>query len=180
MQPEEIKAALKAWGHASANRYAYSRGDRSVHALEKVRDHAPGTVDNALRQLIDRDGRERRRFMAARAGVRGLKIVPMWAVDPIRASNDADRPHDNPERAVDLGIPDHLRWLDYLIREMDRRRPMMAACVREEYATVGSQAVKAHRVKERLDYDGQFSKWMYRAELDKAVLWIDFKLDEAA
>lgn len=173
MQPDQIKAALKAWGMAEANRYAYSRGDRTVHVLQLVREHAPGTAERALRDLVGRDGRDRRRFMAERTGVPNLLILPAWAVDPVRASNDADRPHDNPEIAVDQGIPDHLRWVDCLVRLMERQRPIMGACVREEYSTSGSQTVKARRVAEKLRYDGRFTKWMYRAELDRAIIWIE-------
>lgn len=173
MQPDQIKAALKAWGMAEANRFAYSRGDRTVHVLQLVREHAPGTTERALRNLAGRDGRDRRRFMAERTGVRGLRIVPTWAVDPVRATNDADRPHDNPEQAVDQGIPDDLRWVARLVQLMERQKPVMGACVREEYATSGSQKVKARRVAERLRYEGRFTVWMYRQELARAMAWIE-------
>lgn len=36
---------------------------------------------------------ERRGFIAAR-GIEGMGTLSMWAVDPVRASNDADHPHD--------------------------------------------------------------------------------------
>src|SRR5688572_32773396 len=91
---DHITEQLRRWGCAQANRYAYSRGDRSVHALQQARDLAPGTVENAMRDLIGRDGRSRRRILAAGAGVKGMSIVPQWAVDAVRASNDASRPHE--------------------------------------------------------------------------------------
>lgn len=173
MQREEIREALKAWGMAEANRYAYSRGDRTVHVLQQVREHAPGTTERALRDLVGRDGESRRRFMAARSGDVGLAILPTWAVDPVRAANDADRPHDNPEIAVDQGIPDHLRWVDVLVRALEKQRPLTGACIREEFATSGSQAVKARRVVERLRYDGTFTKWNLRQEVDRGIAWIE-------
>lgn len=173
MQPEEIKQALKDWGAAVQNRYAVTRGERSTHVLQAVRDHAPGTAENAMRELIRRDGRDRRTFMAARSGVPGLRILPTYAVDPVTASNDAGKPHDNPEIPVDLGIPDNLRWVDRLVTLMDQVKPVMAACVREEYCTVGSQDVKARRVSQKLGYGGRFTKWMYRAEVERAAIWIE-------
>lgn len=179
MQPKEIREFLKAWGHAVANRYAHSVGDRSPHVLQQVRDLAPGSSENAMRQLRGRDGRDRRRFMAERSGVKGLRIIPMYAVDPVRASNDADLPHDNPEIPVDVGIPDHLLWVDRLVELMNLQKPVMAACVREEYCEVGSQAVKARRVNDicGLGYDEDenpnFKPWMYRSELDKAIAWME-------
>lgn len=173
MDGRDIREALKLWGIAEANRFAVSRGERTVHALQQVRDHAPGT--KADREVVGRDGGDRRRFMAERTSTEKLKlaILPTWAVDPVRATNNADLPHDNPEIAVDQGMPEHLRWIDRLIEVMDREKPMMAACVREEFCTAGSQEVKSRRVKERTGYDGAFTKWNYRAELDKAVIWME-------
>lgn len=175
MQPEQIKQALKDWGHAVQNRYAVSRGERTVHVLQQVREHAPGTAENALRDLVGRDGRSRRQFMGERSGSEKLVIpmLPTWAVDPVRAANDADRPHDNPEIPIDMGIPDHLRWVDRLVTLLDQEKPLMAACIREEYCSVGSQAVKARRVAERLGHGDRLRLWMFRAEIEKAVAWIE-------
>lgn len=169
----DIKQALKDWGYAVQNRYAVSRSERPTHVLQAVRDQAPGTVENTMRALIGRGGRDRRTFMAERSGVKGMRIVPAYAVDPVRSSNDADRPHDNPEIPVDMGIPDHLRWIDRLVGVMEQRRPVMAACVREEYCTAGSQDAKARRVRERAGLGEKFSKWNYRDELDRAIVWIE-------
>jgi len=54
------------------NRFALSRAERSVHVLDKVRDHAPQTRERALQDLVARDGAERRRFIAANSGVQGM------------------------------------------------------------------------------------------------------------
>lgn len=158
------------WGIAHANRYAYSRGDRTVHALQAVRDHAPGTTENALRDLIGRDGGERRRFMAARAEVKGLTILPTWAVDPVPARNDAGRPHDNPEIAVDMGIPDELRWVERALASMARQYQLRALIVRTEFTVSASQAAKAAMVREK--YGGSLSIWQYRRELQRALDWL--------
>lgn len=172
-QDNTIRKLLKLWGIAEANRLAYSRGDRSTHALAQAVDMAPGTAEKARKRLMDRDGSSRRIFMASKTGVPGLRMIPKWACDPVPARNDADRPHDNPEIAVDMGIPEHLRWVDSLVRVLERTRPMTGACVREEYTTAGSQAVKCRRVRERLGYDGSFTVWMYRRELERAEVWIE-------
>lgn len=175
MQPDQIKLALKDWGIAVQNRYAVTGGERSRHALAKAREMAPGTAENAMRQLLGRDGKSRRQFMAERTSTDKLKmaILPTWAVDPVRATNDADRPHDNPEIPVDMGIPEHLRWIDRLVALLEQDKPLMGACVREEYCTIGSQAVKARRVGKKLGYGDTFRLWMYRAEIERAVAWIE-------
>ncbi|MFT4410204.1 hypothetical protein ACLMOV_11295 [Stenotrophomonas muris] len=158
---------LRRWGHAQVNRFALSRADRSVHVLDKVRDHAPLTRERAVQDLVGRDGTDRRRLMAAGAGVKGLRVVPLWAADPIRASNDADHPHDNPEIAVDVGVPDELRWIDRALASMERQYPMRALIVRTEFTVSASQAVKARMVAEK--YGGTLSVWQYRRELQRGV-----------
>lgn len=168
---DELTKQLRRWGHAQVNRFALSRADRSVHVLDKVRDHAPQTRERALQDLVGRDGAERRRFMAAHSGVQGMRMLPLWAVDPIRASNDADHPHDNPEIAVDVGIPDDLRWVDRALASMARQYPLRELIVRTEFTVSASQAVKARMVAER--YGGSLSVWQYRRELQRAVDWFN-------
>lgn len=172
MQPDDLRAQLQRWGHATVNRFALPRSERSSHVLEKTRDMAPGTRERAERQLIGRDGRERRRFMAARSGVKKLYILPKWAVDPVRASNDA-RLVELPVIAVDQGIPDELRWLDSAIGQLQRQFPLRAMCLKEEFCGVGSQRVKAKSVEKQ--YGGRLSYWMYRRELDRALDFIQVR-----
>jgi hypothetical protein len=164
---DPLTEELRRWGHAQVNRFALSRADRSVHVLDKVRDHAPMTRERAIQDLVGRDGKDRRRLLAAGAGVKGLRMVPMWAADPIRASNDASHPHDLPEVAVDIGIPDELRWIDRALASMERQHPMRALIVRTEFTVSASQAVKARMVAEK--YGGTLSVWQYRRELQRGV-----------
>ncbi|TGR55688.1 hypothetical protein EN794_004595 [Mesorhizobium sp. M00.F.Ca.ET.151.01.1.1] len=164
---DPLTEELRRWGHAQVNRFALSRADRSVHVLDKVRDHAPLTRERAIQDLVGRDGTDRRRLMAAGAGVKGLRIVPLWAADPIRASNDADHPHDNPEIAVDVGVPDELRWIDRALASMERQYPMRALIVRTEFTVSASQAVKARMVAEK--YDGKLTLRQYRYELGRGL-----------
>ncbi len=167
---DPLTEQLRRWGHAQVNRFALSRADRSVHVLDKVRDHAPLTRERALQDLVGRDGTDRRRLMAAGSGVQGLRIVPLWAADPIRASNDADHPHDNPEIAVDVGVPDDLRWIDRALASMERQNPMRALIVRTEFTVSTSQAVKARMVAEQ--YGGSLTLRQYRYELGKGAEWL--------
>lgn len=164
---DPLTEELRRWGHAQVNRFALCKADRSVHVLDKVRDHAPLTRERALQDLVGRDGRDRRRLMAAGTGVKGLRILPLWAADPIRASNDASHPHDLPEVAVDVGIPDELRWIDRALASMERQYPMRALILRTEFTASASQAVKARMVAEQ--YGGTLSVWQYRRELQRGV-----------
>ena len=168
MEADDVKEALRAWGLATVNRFAYQRADRTVHVLAKVRSEAPGTRERAERKLVGRDGTSRRRMMGGAAGLRG--VVPMWACDPVRAANDASHPHDNPEIAVDQGIPEEYKWIERAIASLERTRPMQALVVRTEYTVSASQKVKARMIRD--DYGGHFSKDMYRKELQRAIDWI--------
>ncbi|OBU73888.1 hypothetical protein A9K61_04265 [Stenotrophomonas maltophilia] len=164
---DPLTEELRRWGHAQVNRFALSRADRSVHVLDKVRDHAPMTRERAIQDLVGRDGTDRRRLLAAGVGVKGLRMVPLWAADPIRASNDADHPHDNPEIAVDVGVPDELRWIDRALASMERQYPMRALILRTEFTVSASQAVKARMVAGK--YDGNLTLRQYRYELGRGI-----------
>lgn len=174
---DPLTEELRRWGHAQVNRFALSRADRSVHVLDKVRDHAPLTRERAIKDLVGRDGTARRRPMAAGAGVKGLSIAPLWAADPIRASNDADHPHDNPEIAVDVGVPDELRWVDRAMASMNRQYPLRALILSTEFTVSATQAVKARMVAEK--YGGTLSVWQYRRELQRGVDWLRGTADAA-
>lgn len=178
MQPDEVRAILREWGVATVNRYCVSRGDRSIHVLSQVRDMQPKSKEDAVRPLIPRDGSDRRRLMAAgipwdKPGDR-MDKVPMWAADPIRASNDAGRPHDNPEIAIDGGIPDHLMWVEREIASLRRQFPIRALVVTTEYTVSASQQVKAHMVREQ--YGGELTLRQYRAELEKSIDWFVYRM----
>lgn len=108
--------------------------------------------------------------MAAGAGVKVLRIVPLWAADPIRASNDADHPYDNPEIAVDVGVPDELRWIDRAQASMEWQCPTRALIVRTEFTVSASQVVKARMVAGK--YGRTLSVWQYRRELQRRVDFI--------
>ncbi len=166
---DPLTEQLRRWGHAQVNRFALSRADRSVHVLDKVRDHAPLTRERAMQDLVGRDGESRRRFMAARSGVQGMQMLPTWAVDPVRAANDADKPHDNAEIAVDMGTPDELRWVDRALASMGRQYPLRALILRIEFTASVSQTVKARMVAEQ--YGGALTLRQYRYELTKALDW---------
>ncbi|MBH1839365.1 hypothetical protein I5W21_06845 [Stenotrophomonas maltophilia] len=164
---DPLTEELRRWGHAQVNRFALSRAYRSVHVPDKVRDHGPLTRERAIQDLVGRDGTDRGRLMAAGASVKGLRIVPLWAADPIRASNDADHPHDNTEIAVDVGVPDELRWIDRALASMEQQDPMRALIVRTAFTLSVSQAVKARMVAEK--YGGSLTIRQYRYELGKAL-----------
>lgn len=168
---DELTKQLRAWGFAKANRYGVPREESAprTHQLERARDFAPGTRERAARQLIGRDGTDRRAFMAAKSGVPGMNVVPMWSCDPVRSSNDADPPRDR-EAATEMPVPDALRWIDRAVSQMSRSSEVRAMVLVEEFTTTGSQAVKARRVQER--YGGRFSVWMYRRELQRALDWL--------
>lgn len=184
MQREDVKEALRAWGHATVNRFALCGSDRSRNVLHSNLRDLPGRKHKPVeeRELVKRDGTSRRERMAASANAlaKGLKLkaVPMWACDPVPARNDASRPHDNPEVAVDQGIPDDLRWVDAAVRGIERQNKLRGLVVRTEYTVSASQKVKAHMVAET--YGGKFTKDMYRAELDKAIELIAWESSRAA
>lgn len=169
-EQDKLKDMLRRWGYATVNRFGVpddEGGEESI--LSKNRNLAPGTKENFLRPLVGREGFDRRRHMAESARVRGMDLLPTWACDPVRASNDADHPHER-HVVVDIGIPEDLRWINSSVSSLERQNPMRAMCIREEYCGTGTQQQKAERVAQR--YGGKLSVWMYRREVQRALDWL--------
>lgn len=99
---------------------------------------------------------------------RGRCARVAWrAVDPVLSSNDAGKPHDNPEIAVDMGIPDQLRWVEQALTSMMRQYPLRALVLYTEYTVAISQAVKARMVAEK--YGGSKTLRQYRYERSRGL-----------
>lgn len=173
---DELRETLKRWGHATVARFAVIHDGPSAgdHILARNKDLAPGTRENAERALLGRSGVDRRRRMASGLRDAGVNVVPMWACDAIPARNDADAPHDRlPVAAIDIGLPDELRWVESAIAALSRVYPLRAMVLREEFTGTGTQRMKADRIQGR--YGGKFNVNQYRVELRKALDWMDMK-----
>lgn len=167
---DELRDLLRRWGYATVNRFVSTDPDDGEESiLSKNRSLAPGTKENFLRQVVGRNGHERRAYMAQRAKVKGLALLPAWSCEPVRAANDADRPHER-RAVIDLGIPHDLRWIDGAITSLGRQWPLRAMIIREEYCGTGAQQEKASRIEEA--YGGVLSLRQYRYELARALDWM--------
>jgi hypothetical protein len=159
---------LKRWGYYTVNRIAVNddgpSGGDSV--LAKKRNEAPGTKENFERELVGRDGSERRRYMARKSGVPAMAIVPLWSCDPVPARNDADAPREIARAMVALDVPDDLRWIDEALSRLARVNRVQAMVLREEYCGVGTQERKAANVQGK--YGGRLTLRQYRDELRRA------------
>jgi len=179
----EVKDILKRWGHATVARFVVARDGHSMGetVLSRNKDLAPGTRENAMKALVGRDGTSRRQRMAFDPDAKHkpgdgprMRLVPMWACDPVPAHNDASPPHDRePIAAIDIGLPDELLWVESAIAALSRVYPLRAKVLREEFTGTGTQRMKAGRVQR--EYGGALNVNQYRAELRKALEWIDMK-----
>lgn len=177
MIDDELKAQLKRWGYATVTRFAANDDGPSMgdSVLVSVREMGAGPKQQAKddRDLVKRDGDARLRHMARYAGVQGLTKLPSWSCDPIRARNDADRPHTR-HAVVDIGIPDDLRWIERAVFKLEQHFPMRALIIREEFCGTGTQRMKAARVAAK--YQGTLTVRQYRYELNLALEWMRGKL----
>lgn len=163
----DLKDQLRRWGNARKAYIAVKLDGKGhfTHQLEKAMSVAPGTRERAERQLLGRDGRSRRRYMAAAAGC-GMRAVPMWACDPVPAKNDAGPPRDI-HAAIMPEIPDELRWIDRALSRIAMKWPMRAEILREEFEGSGTQADKARRMADQ--YGGKLSLDQYKRELRRGL-----------
>ena len=176
MADDELIDQLKRWGNATVARFAANDDGPSngPNVLARQRDFALASKRKREeeREIVGRDGRERRRFMAERSGVKGLGITPLWAVDPVRSSNDADAPRDHAPIAVavvDL-LPDELHWIERALARLTRENQIRALILREEFCGVGTHERKAAAV--RRAYGGALTVRQYRYELQRALDWM--------
>lgn len=181
-QDDDLIRQLQSWGFHQVNRYRpYAANDDGEtagrdHPISRAREFAPMTRQNVAKVLLGRDGRSRRRLMAAgmyddERKSQILDIVPTWACDPVPASNDAGRPvATSYEAAPDAGTPDDLRWIDRALAEMSRSAPFRALVVRQEFCGRGTQKEKAAAIAET--YGGSVTVRQYRHELGRALDWM--------
>lgn len=175
---DDLKEQLRRWGNATVARLAmnddgYSTGD-SVLAQQVDFGLASRRKKLDEHEIVGRDGRERRQYMARFASSEKLKlsILPTWAVDPMPSRNDAGRPFDREPIPVDL-VPDELQWINRAMARLVRDMPIRAAILREEFCGTGTQQMKAARVER--DYGGKLTVRQYRYELQRALDWMEGK-----
>lgn len=182
MANDELIDQLKRWGEAKNARLAANDDGYNTreHVISRQRDMALAhkRKQEDEREIVGRSGEARRRFMAAkisadfqpgRGGRLKMSIVPEWAVDPTRASNDADAPHDRTPILVDL-VPDDLHWIDRALARLERDHKMRARVLRAEFCEVGTHERKASVV--RREYGGTLTVRQYRTELKLALDWM--------
>ena len=175
----DLRDQMKRWGHARQAYIAVLLDGHSAgnHMLEQARTLAPGTRERAERQLLGRDGTDRRTRMAEAVGIKGMRVVPMWSCDPVPAHNDASPPCDI-RAVIEPAIPDELRWIDRALAVMARRWPIREAIVREEFTGSGTQRMKARRVE--LSYGGTISIHQYKRELRRGLEFLEARDFSAA
>jgi len=196
MIDDDLKEQLRRWGYATVTRYAANDDGPSLgdSVLVHVREMGAGPKQQARddRDLVKRDGDARLRHMARYAGIKGLTKLPAWSCDPIRARNDADRPHTR-HAVVDIGIPDDLRWVDRALASMARTHLLRSIIVRTEFTVSASRTVKARMACDA--YEREMAKRLgialppkseeaeevltvrqYRYELGLALEWMRGKL----
>lgn len=175
--------AFRRWGAAQSARY--DRQTTGDHVLSRAREFAPMTRERAEKRLRGRDGISRRLLMGAAAGrttLAGVVLpVPTWACDPVagKESREAcgpirgaggDGAEHKPASWVDP-LPDELRWVERGYAHLARINTMRARVFREEFSGTGTQTMKAGRIA--AEYGGTFTVWQYRAELAKAIAFVE-------
>src|SRR5690606_18577519 len=142
MAGDPLIEELRRWGIATSGYHAVNDDGPSHGDSVLARQRDMGLRSRLKReddyQPVGRDGTERRQFMAARSGVKGMRITPKWAVDPIPSRNDASPPRDLPRAHIEAFVPDELRWVDRALASLARgKTPIRALVIRVEYTTTG-------------------------------------------
>jgi hypothetical protein len=177
-----IEELLIAWGDALAGRHeeVLTLGKSAdVHVLAKARQFAPGTTERYKLQLVGRDGRSRRAYMAEMMGASDfsrMRVVPMWAVDPVPCSS-SKRGGGICNYAADSGLPPHLMRIDKMARELYRADYIAWACLRIQYTHRASRIDKAGYASEAAKQPitpRQYSEYLRRGrDWMRARMYVD-------
>lgn len=176
MADDELIAQLKRWGNATVARLAANDDGPSAgdNILAKQRDFGLKSArkHDDERQIVGRAGDQRRSYMGAKSSTPKLRLqkLPMWAVDPVPARNDADRPHDRPQMAVVDLVPDDLQWINRALARLSVDAPLREKILRTEFCKRGTHREKAKIVQR--EYGGKLSVDQYRRELRRALDWM--------
>lgn len=178
-KPDGLRELLIAWGNALAGRHEHSHltGSPDVHILAKARSFAPGTRANFAKRVADRDGRDRRSYMAQRMTAEDeapsrMRMVPKWAVDPVPCPSSYGG--GGGSSSTDSGLPPHLLKIDQAARELSRRHPDEALCLRLQYTLLGPQEDKAARAAQARGTPMTLRQ--YKAHLARAREWMRGRL----
>lgn len=181
MAPEQIEAALRAWGRYYGERprpewddgetETVVPGSSTVHPLERARQFAPKTRRAfAEQKLRGRDGGSRRAALGAAAGLSGP--LPAEYVDPV--------PCQETREVIGTPRPDP-RYTDTIKAVQDawvtlrRYWPSQAEIVRLHYQVRGlTRAEKAAMIP--ADCGGPVGLRRYKDELRAAQIWIHARI----
>lgn len=178
---DELDDLLRRWGDAQIGRHDAANDDRvcrdpGSHPISKAREFAPMTREKFANQIVGRDGRERRTLMAAKSGVRGMRIVPQWACDPVSGKETR---HMGPVASVDRGLPAELRIVDRALMDLYRANTLRGLVMRIEYTGFGRHTDKAEQVAKAMRIP-ELSVRKYRDELRMGREWLRIELRLAA
>lgn len=178
---DELERLLRSWGDAQIGRHDAANEDRrehdpGSHPISKARQFAPMTREKFQNQLVGRDGGDRRRLMARASGVRGMKIIPMWACDPVSGKETR---HMGPVASVDRGLPPELRLIDRALMDLYRANTMRGLVLRIEYTGFGRHVEKAGEVARAMRIP-ELPVRKYRDELRMGREWLRIELRIAA
>lgn len=168
-----IEAQLRRWGMVKTygeERRAEVAENPRQHIIERTRRFAPQTRDRAKVKLAARDGYDRRRIVASKAGIEGLSVVPMWSSDPVRCSATRKGQYARP-RDVVIEMPRELEWIDRALSAMKLKAPVAALVLRIEFTHNGTQKQRAAAAQRA--YGGQLTYWQYRKELERALALLE-------
>lgn len=171
MTAEELERLLTEWGALAKYEEAKQEGASDFHVLQRARDFAPGTREKAAAKLVDRDGGERRRYMARELGKCGVRAVPKAYVDPVPGKT-THKP--GPRERIADSIPPRLKAVHSAALELYRVDQVAGLALRQEYCAYGSQGRKAAIVSEAVGK--KLGIRVYREALQRGIGWVHARL----
>lgn len=150
MTPETMESMLRAWGRAygEAKPQEWDEGEGSaadVHPIARAIQFAPGRRAEVIRRktTMNRGGQTRRSLMAQATGIKGMRLVPAYVVDPVPCVETRSGASGEDPRITPLVISVQRAWL-----ALFKVHELQAEVLRLEYQVRGmTQSTKAAQIR---------------------------------
>lgn len=175
----DIDTLLKAWGRLYQERPRIEYGERRQrpeHPIARSMEFAPGKKVKRSTVALGRDGRGRRRIMAAAVGLKGLTVVPMAYVDPVPCKETRSNTYGIHSRPV----PKEIQRVEQAVKELEQVDYLRALCLRINYCREGRHDEKAKQATDQIREVNRDHKAVtvsdFRDELMYGRIWLHGRL----
>lgn len=182
MTSDDLETLLRAWGRVMGEAPPVAEEDdrpaRATHALARGMEMAPGKRQVVIRERtsMHRAGQDRRAYMAVAAGgaAVGMRVLPVWAVDPVTATET----RSFRDESRDWPVPPEVARVERAALELQKVDDLRGRCLRARYCMKCGDEERVMRMMSNMDaaalnkIGGYLRLKRFRDEVAYARVWM--------